>query len=169
MSTETPFKISISDDKIAQLNAKLQAATFPDELDEAGWDYGTPLADVKRLVSRWKDGFDWKKHEKILNEELPQFTRDIEVDGFGTLNTHYVHKKSEAIDAIPLLFVHGCENTTLLSHCNNSPNLIIVILYRARKLHRSPQDSALANCKLARPPKLQRRRVQSAGLRILRR
>lgn len=112
MSTETPFTISIPDDKIAQLKAKLEAATFPDELDEAGWDYGAPLADVKRLVARWRDGFDWKKHEKILNEELPQYTKDIEIEGFGTLNTHYVHKKSEAVDAIPLLFVHGCENTS---------------------------------------------------------
>jgi len=27
--------------------------------------------------------------------------------GFGTINIHYVHKKSEAVGAIPLLFVHG--------------------------------------------------------------
>jgi len=35
------------------------------------------------------------------------FTRDIEVDGQGTLNIHYVHKKSEVENAVPLLFVHG--------------------------------------------------------------
>ncbi|EEB98496.1 hypothetical protein MPER_01980, partial [Moniliophthora perniciosa FA553] len=58
--------------------------------------------------SRWKDSYDWKKHEKLLNDELPQFTRDINVDGFGTLNIHYVHKKSQVTEnAIPLLFVHG--------------------------------------------------------------
>jgi len=52
-------------------------------------------------------GYDWRVHEAALNEELPQFTRDIEVDGFGTLNIHYVHQKSRTVDAIPLLFVHG--------------------------------------------------------------
>ncbi|KAF9568764.1 alpha/beta-hydrolase, partial [Agrocybe pediades] len=77
------------------------------ELEDAGWDYGVPLADVKRLVTRWKEGYDWRKHEKQINAELPQFTRDIEVDGFGKLNIHYVHKKSDGEDAIPLLFVHG--------------------------------------------------------------
>ena len=67
-----------------------------------------PLADVKRLVAHWKDGFDWRKAEAEINE-LPMFTRDIEVDGFGTLNVHYVHQVSEVKDAIPLLFVHGCK------------------------------------------------------------
>jgi pimeloyl-ACP methyl ester carboxylesterase len=97
----------VSDDKIALLKAKLDTVIFPDELDEAGWKYGAPLADIKRLVSRWKDGYDWKHQEGILNNESPQFVRDIEVEGFGTLNIHYVHKKSESSDAIPLLFVHG--------------------------------------------------------------
>ncbi|KAJ8081389.1 hypothetical protein AAF712_009959 [Marasmius tenuissimus] len=102
------FKISISDDAINHLKQKLELTRLPDEIDEAGWDYGAPLADIRRLVARWKDGYDWRKHEKALNEELPQFTRDIEVSGgHGTLNVHYVYKKSDAKNAIPLLFVHG--------------------------------------------------------------
>ncbi|KAF9005508.1 Alpha/Beta hydrolase protein [Cyathus striatus] len=104
---ETPFQISIPDEKIQNLKQKLALTVFPDELEDAGWDYGVPLADLKRLVAHWKDGYDWRKHEAALNEEMPQFTRDIEVDGHGTLNIHYVHKKSEVVDAIPLLFVHG--------------------------------------------------------------
>ncbi|KAF8158464.1 Alpha/Beta hydrolase protein [Crassisporium funariophilum] len=105
--TETPFRIEVSDDKIELLKKKLALTTFPDELEDAGRDYGVPLADIQRLVSHWKDGYDWRKYEKELNEELPQFKRDIDVDGFGTLGIHYVHKKSEIVGAIPLLFVHG--------------------------------------------------------------
>ncbi|KAE9399876.1 alpha/beta-hydrolase [Gymnopus androsaceus JB14] len=102
------FKISISSTALSALKSRLELTTFPDELDEAGWDYGVPLADIKRLVARWRDGFDWRKEEQKLNETLPQFTRDIEVDGFGALNIHYVHKKSEKeVQGIPLLFVHG--------------------------------------------------------------
>lgn len=104
------FKISISSTALSALKSRLELTTFPDELDEAGWDYGVPLADIKRLVARWRDGFDWRKEEQKLNETLPQFTRDIEVDGFGALNIHYVHKKSEKEgQGIPLLFVHGCK------------------------------------------------------------
>ena len=105
---ESPFRISVPDSQISLLKQKLALATFPDELDDAGWSYGAPLSDLKRLVNRWKDGYDWRKHEAALNAELPQFTRDVNVEGFGTLNIHYVHKKSDVREAIPLLFCHGC-------------------------------------------------------------
>jgi len=105
---ETPFTINVPQESIDRLKQKLVLTTFPDELEDAGWEYGVPLADMQRMIARWKDGYDWKPHEAALNEELPQFTRDIEVEGHGTLNIHYVHKKSEVVDAIPLLFVHGC-------------------------------------------------------------
>ena len=109
MAAEEPFKLAIPDATIDLLRQKLSLTVLPDELEEAGWDYGAPLADIRRLVARWKDGYDWRKHEAQLNDELPQFTRDIAVEGFGTLNVHYVHKKSDVVDAIPLLFVHGCK------------------------------------------------------------
>lgn len=112
---ETPFKISIPDDRIERLKQKLALTDFPDELENAGWEYGVPLADVRRLIARWKDGYDWRKHEAQINEDLPQFTRDIDIEGFGKLNIHYVHKKSEVDNAIPLLFVHGC-----VSSCTSS-------------------------------------------------
>lgn len=109
MSSEQTFQIDISSEQIAQLKQKLSLTIFPDELDDAGRAYGAPLSDIKRLVARWLDGFDWKAQEAAINADLPQFTRDIEVDRFGKLNIHYVHKKSTVADAIPLLFVHGCE------------------------------------------------------------
>ena len=107
-STEKPFKIAVPDADIEHLHQALELTRFPDELDGAGWDYGAPLADVKRLAAHWKSGFEWRKVEAAINE-LPMFTRDIEVDGFGTLNVHYIHQVSEVKGAIPLLFVHGCK------------------------------------------------------------
>ncbi|KAI0718991.1 alpha/beta-hydrolase [Cerioporus squamosus] len=103
---EKPFKLHVSDADIETLHKKLELARFPDELDDAGWQYGAPLAHVKRLVEHWQNGFDWRKSEEEINK-LPQFTRDIPVEGFGTLNIHYVHQTSAQENAIPLLFVHG--------------------------------------------------------------
>ncbi|KAF8158479.1 Alpha/Beta hydrolase protein [Crassisporium funariophilum] len=104
---EAPFRIAVPDSSISLLKQKLALTTLPDELDDAGWQYGAPLADVRRLVARWQDGYDWRKSEAQLNSELPQFTRDIKVDGHGVLNVHYIHQRSTVVDAIPLLFVHG--------------------------------------------------------------
>ena len=106
--SETPFKISVPDAELELLKKKLQLTRFPDEIDDAKWDYGVPLADIKRLAKKWENGFDWRKHEAEMNQ-IPQFTRDIEVEGFGSLNIHYIHQRSGLDNAIPLLFVHGCE------------------------------------------------------------
>ena len=110
MPSEAPFQISVPDDALALLRRKLSDARFPDEIDDAGWDYGVPLSDLKRLVDKWKDSYDWRVHERELNK-LPMFTRDLEVEGFGVLNIHYVHQRSEVQGAIPLLFVHGCASS----------------------------------------------------------
>ncbi|KAH9846434.1 alpha/beta-hydrolase [Lenzites betulinus] len=105
-TTEQPFTVAVSDTDLELLRKKLDLVRLPDELEGAEWNYGVPLADIKRLVAYWKDSFDWRKAEAGINK-LPMFTRDIEVDGHGTLNIHYVHQKSEVKNAIPLLFVHG--------------------------------------------------------------
>jgi hypothetical protein len=112
-SNEFPFKISVPDAQLDLLHKKLDLVAFPDELQDSEWRYGVPLVDMKRLIARWKDGFDWRAEEKKLNDELPQFTRDIDVTGHGNLTIHYVHKKSELETAIPLLFVHGCESVVV--------------------------------------------------------
>jgi hypothetical protein len=107
-SSEKPFKLAIPDADLNTLSQKLALSRLPDELDGAGWSYGVPLADIKRLLARWKDGYDWRKEEAKINDELPMFTRKVDVQGQGNLEVHYVHQKSKVNGAIPLLFVHGC-------------------------------------------------------------
>jgi Epoxide hydrolase N terminus len=107
MSAPKPFTIDINQKKIENLKTKLSLAEFPDELGEAGWDLGCPLTDIQRLTKAW-ESWDWRKAEKELNQ-LPQFHTDINIDGFGGLDIHFVHQKSEIKGAIPLLFVHGCK------------------------------------------------------------
>ena len=104
----TPFTISIDESKLRRLHQKLELADFPPELDEAGETYGAPLSDITRLAQYWKDGFNWRAQEAKLNQ-LPQFTTKIAVEGFGELDVHFVHQKSDVPGAIPLLFVHGCK------------------------------------------------------------
>ncbi|KAK7687110.1 hypothetical protein QCA50_009612 [Cerrena zonata] len=79
---EAPFTLAILDENLDLLRQKLDLVRFPDELENASWDYGVPLEDIKRLVKRWKDGFDWRASEASINS-FPQFTRDVEIEGFG--------------------------------------------------------------------------------------
>ncbi|KAH1912032.1 hypothetical protein KXW12_000381 [Aspergillus fumigatus] len=107
MNTIRPFTISIPDSQLDLLHQKLQAATFPDELDAAGWDLGVPLDEIKRLTAYWRDGFDWRAKEKELNGKLHQFMVSVSVSGFVQLDIHCVHQRSPMPGAIPLLFLHG--------------------------------------------------------------
>lgn len=114
---EHPFTVTVTDSDLSLLRAKLDLVRFPDELAGAQWNYGAPLSDMKRLVARWRDGYDWRKSEAEINA-MPMYTRDIDIDNFGTLNIHYVHKRSKVEQALPLLFVHGCEFilSSIISH-----------------------------------------------------
>jgi hypothetical protein len=103
----TPFTLSVPDSALADLHKRLELTRFPTELAGAGHARGPPLADLTRLVARWRDGYDWRRREAQINA-LPMFTRPLAVEGFGTLDVHFVHKRSAVTGAIPLLFVHGC-------------------------------------------------------------
>ena len=74
MSLETPFQLHVSDIDLENLHHKLRLTRFPDELADEDWDYGVPLADIKRLVARWQTGFDWRSCERAIND-IPQYTR----------------------------------------------------------------------------------------------
>jgi microsomal epoxide hydrolase len=100
-SAIAPYKINVSDAVLTDLKDRLARTRFPDEVEGAGWDYGTNLAYLRELVTYWRTTFNWREQERKLNQ-LPQFTTNI--DG---VNLHFVHKKSSRADATPLLFIHG--------------------------------------------------------------
>ncbi|KAK7899885.1 hypothetical protein LTR67_003631 [Exophiala xenobiotica] len=101
-----PYTISVPESQIRELNERLDLAKFPDELGDAQWELGAPLNDVQRLTKHWRHEFNWRKTEQKLNK-LPHFVTSIQAEGYENLKIHFLHKKSNRKDAIPLLFVHG--------------------------------------------------------------
>lgn len=135
MSPIRPYTIRVSQTEVDKLNQKLAVSEFPNELEDAGRDYGAPLREVKRLVTFWKDVFKWSVVEKEMNK-LPNFETTIDVDGFGPLDIHFLHEVSSVKTAIPLLFVHGCTFTLALKMALNAN------FSRAGKLLRSHATSS---------------------------
>jgi pimeloyl-ACP methyl ester carboxylesterase len=97
----TPFRIDVPQADLDDLADRLSRTRWPDEVAEAGWDYGFPLARLRELAERWRGSYDWREHEARLNE-LPHFT--TEIDG---QNLHFVHVRSAAPDAPALILTHG--------------------------------------------------------------
>ena len=55
-----PFHISVPQEAIADLQARLRATRFPNEQPVKGWSQGVPLAQAKALVQYWKSRYDWR-------------------------------------------------------------------------------------------------------------
>jgi epoxide hydrolase len=96
-----PFEIRIPDADLDDLQARLARVRWPDELPDAGWDYGVPVGYARDLVEHWRTGYDWRAHEARLNAH-PQFTTTI--DG---QSVHFLHVRSPEPDAFPLIATHG--------------------------------------------------------------
>lgn len=110
-SNITPFKIDVPDAAITRLKQKLALSDLPAKVEFSNdWAYGAPRDDIRRLATYWQDGFDWRAQEAKLNATLPQFKTSVDVEGFGALDIHFVHKKSPRAGSIPLLFCHGCKH-----------------------------------------------------------
>ena len=100
--TATSWPIYVPDGVLDDLRHRLDRARFPDELDDIGWDDGTPLVYVRELVEYWRTGYDWRPQERLLNEQLPSFR--AEIDGLGV---HFAHLPGVGPDPFPLLLIHG--------------------------------------------------------------
>jgi epoxide hydrolase len=95
------FRIDIPQADLDDLRDRLARARWPDELPDTGWSYGVPLGYVKELADYWRAGYDWRRHERELNE-FAQYTTTI--DG---QNVHFLHIRSPEPDALPLIITHG--------------------------------------------------------------
>lgn len=95
------FTVEIPQETLDDLQERLGRTRWPDEVEGAGWDYGTNLSYLRELVCYWQDGFDWRAQEEAINRFAHFRT---EVDGFGL---HFIHERGKGADPLPLLLTHG--------------------------------------------------------------
>lgn len=96
-----PFTLDVSPSVLDDLRDRLVRTRWPDQVDGAGWDYGTELSYLKQLVRYWLTQFDWRKQERLINE-LPQFRAQV-----NGLNIHFVHIRGKGPKPFPLIVTHG--------------------------------------------------------------
>lgn len=96
-----PFTIDIPQAQLDDLRERLARTRFPEQIEGAGWDYGTELGYERDLVDYWQNSYDWRAAEKQLNA-FDHFTTTV--DG---ANVHFIHQRSPEPDALPLIITHG--------------------------------------------------------------
>jgi len=102
-----PFRVHVEDAVLDDLRERLARTRFPDQIPDAGWDYGTELGYLRELCAYWQEQFDWRAWEARLNA-FEQFT--TEVDGQPL---HFIHARSEHPDAFPVVITHGWPGSVL--------------------------------------------------------
>ena len=116
-----PFTIQIADEVLSDLQQRLQRTRWPDEIDGAGWDYGTNLDYLQQLVAYWRDGYDWRAQERLLNH-FPQF--QATVDGF---RLHFLHLKGQGPRPLPLILCHSAQVVV-------GPRLLVAVVVLDKEL-----------------------------------
>jgi len=96
-----PFQINVPQNVLQDLKERLARTRWPDEVEGAGWDYGTNLDYMKGLVDYWQNKYDWRAQEAELNR-FSQFR--TEVNGTGI---HFIYERGKGPDPIPIILTHG--------------------------------------------------------------
>lgn len=97
----TPFRIDVPQATLTDLHERLGRTRFPDQAPGAPWAFGADLAYVKELCAYWRDRYDWRKHEAMLNA-FPQFTTPV-----AGIDLHFIHAEGRGPAPLPLLLSHG--------------------------------------------------------------
>ena len=96
-----PFEIHVSDEVLDDLNRRISATRWPDELPGTGWDYGSNLSYIKELAEYWRSDFDWRAQERLINS-FQHFKADVD-----SLGIHFIHERGKGPDPMPLVITHG--------------------------------------------------------------
>jgi pimeloyl-ACP methyl ester carboxylesterase len=105
-----PFKIAIPQSTLDDLRERLTRTRWPDEVEGAGWSYGTNLDYLKSLVAYWQHEYDWRKQEAALNR-YTQFRTDID-----DLSIHFIHERGKGPNPLPIILTHGWPDSFYRMH-----------------------------------------------------
>ena len=100
-----PFSVHIDDEVLEDLRNRLAATRWPNELPGTGWDYGSNLDYLKELVDYWRNEFDWRAQEALINS-FSHYKTDVE--GLGI---HFIHERGHGPNPMPLVITHGWPGT----------------------------------------------------------
>ncbi|MEO8158473.1 MAG: epoxide hydrolase family protein [Betaproteobacteria bacterium] len=97
----TPFSLHVGDDVLTDLQARLARVRWPDEIPGSDWKFGTDVAYLRSLIDYWRTGYDWRRHEKVINafRQYKLRVRDLDI--------HFIHEPGKGPAPIPLLISHG--------------------------------------------------------------
>ena len=100
-------RIAVPEERLVDLLDRVRAARVPPAQRGASWESGADPAFLERLRAYWLDGYDWRAHERRLNE-FDHYLAPIE-----GRDLHFLHIRGRGPDPLPILLPHGWPSTFL--------------------------------------------------------
>ena len=95
------FEIKVPGTAIEDLKARIKLTRWPDEVENAQWNYGTSLQYMRDLAHYWLEYFDWNKQVQYLNTFNQHQVR------INDCSVHFVYEKGKGHNPIPIIISHG--------------------------------------------------------------
>jgi microsomal epoxide hydrolase len=91
-----PFQITVSEQMLDELRARLRRTRWPEQPAGDGWELGVDVPYLRDLCDHWANGYDWRGFEARLN-------------GFSNLRWNGMHLLWERSDGngLPVMVIHG--------------------------------------------------------------
>ena len=107
MALQTPFHLTVPEETIAAIKARVAAYPWHEMPDDGGWDYGVNLDYMKEFCVYWAEEFDWYAQQAAINR-FDHFTAPV--DG---VDLHFIHEKGSGPNPKPLIISHGWPGTVV--------------------------------------------------------
>lgn len=107
MSDITPFEINIPEAELQDLRERLSRTRWPEPELVGQWRQGVPIAKLRALCEYWREQYDWRRCEVMLNGWDPQRTV---IEGLGIA---FHHIRSPEAEALPVIMTHGWPGSTI--------------------------------------------------------
>ena len=72
-----PFRIAATDAQLEDLKRRLRETRWPERECVDDWSQGLPLAYAQTVAAYWRDKYDWRAREALLNR-FAQFRTTID-------------------------------------------------------------------------------------------
>jgi pimeloyl-ACP methyl ester carboxylesterase len=92
------FRAKVPQSELDELQRRLDATRWPDQLPGVEWSYGVELGRLREVADVWRTSYGWRRFEDKLNT-YPQYL--TEIDG---QQVHFIHVHN---GGAPLLLMHG--------------------------------------------------------------
>lgn len=102
-----PFHLNVAQAELDDLCDRLARTRWPDAETVDDTSQGPPLGKVRALAEYWRDGYDWRRCEALLNG-FGQYRTEID-----SLGIHFLHIRSPEPNAVPLVMTHGWPGSVL--------------------------------------------------------